>query len=190
MTDATLDIRPLSPERLQDFLAYFDGPAFADNPQWASCYCQFMYVDHRTVRWDDRSGEQNRASACERICASRMNGLLAYRDNAVVGWCNAAPRALLDGFAGEPDTGAERLGQITCFVVARAHRRTGVARALLDAACAQLKAQGMTIAEGAPRPEAATDAHQYHGPLRLYEEAGFTHHRTDADGTVWMRKRL
>lgn len=35
------EIRPLTPERRADFLAFFEGEAFADNPAWASCYCYF-----------------------------------------------------------------------------------------------------------------------------------------------------
>lgn len=94
MTDTshTLQIHPLTPERLPDFLHYFDGAAFADNPKWRSCYCQFLYVDHSKVTWMARSGEENRAAACDRICSGRMQGYLAYRDGHVVGWCNAAPR--------------------------------------------------------------------------------------------------
>jgi hypothetical protein len=40
MNHAALDIHPLSPERPADFPAFFDGEAFADNPQWAFCCCQ------------------------------------------------------------------------------------------------------------------------------------------------------
>jgi uncharacterized protein YndB with AHSA1/START domain len=32
-------IRPLTPDRIDDFLRFFDHDAFADNPYWAHCYC-------------------------------------------------------------------------------------------------------------------------------------------------------
>jgi len=35
-----------------------------------------------------------------------------------VGWRNAAPRTLLDAFVGETDADTDKIGQITCFVVA------------------------------------------------------------------------
>lgn len=187
---AALTIRPLTAASRADFLRYFDGPAFADNPRWAFCYCQFLYVDHAQVCWNERSAEQNRAAACERIACGGMQGLLAYRDGDVVGWCNAAPRTLLDAFASEPDPDAQRLGQITCFVVAKPHRRTGVARALLAAACAQLHQQGLSLIEARPSRRAASDAQHHHGPLSLYLAAGFSVHREDADGTVVVRRAL
>lgn len=185
-----IEIHPLSPERQADLLGFFEGPAFADNPRWRSCYCQFLYVDHRRVRWPSRSGDENRAAACARIGAGTMRGLLAYRDGQVVGWCNAAPRTLLDAFADEPDPDAERLGQITCFVVAPAHRRTGVATALLDAACAALRHQGMALAEAAPKPDIAGDAENHYGPMSMFLAAGFTVHRQGEHGSVLVRKSL
>src|SRR5690349_5206536 len=101
MTHDSLVIRRLAPDLEDDFLHYFEGAAFADNPKWKSCYCQFLYVDHAKVNWAARSADENRIDACDRIACNRMQGLLAYRGGQVVGWCNAAPRALLDSFADE-----------------------------------------------------------------------------------------
>lgn len=190
MTPTPLTIRRLGPELQGDFLQYFEGPAFADNPRWRSCYCQFLHVDHNKVQWKTRTADENRAAACTRIACSRMQGLLAYRDGEVVGWCNAAPRALLEAFADEPDPDAAELGQITCFVVALPHRRTGVARALLDAACEMLRDQGLRIAEASPLRDARSEAEHHHGPLSLYLSAGFVVHREDDDGRVLVRRAL
>lgn len=185
-----ITIRRLAPETRDDFLQFFEGAAFADNPAWGSCFCQFLYVDHSKVTWSARTAQENRADACDRIACGRMQGLLAYRDGEVVGWCNAAPRTWMDSFADEPDPQAERLGQITCFVVARDHRRTGVARALLEAACTMLRQQGMAIAEANPSRNAATDAQNHYGPLSLYQSAGFAAVRETEDGLVVMRRAL
>lgn len=190
MTEPLIEIHTLSPELLQDFLSFFDREAFADNPRWAFCYCQCMYVDHSKVDWKSRTAEENRAAACERIRSGRMQGLLAYRDGAPVGWCNAAPREMLDAFADEPDPASAQLGQITCFVVAKAHRRSGVASALLHAACQHLKAQGLRIAEATPLKAPSSDAQAHEGPLSMYLAAGFEVHRTDEDGTIYVRRNL
>jgi GNAT superfamily N-acetyltransferase len=190
MTNAPIEVRALSSEMLPDFLAFFDREAFADNPKWAFCYCQCMYVDHSKVEWKSRTAHENRAAACERIGGGRMQGLLAYRNGAPVGWCNAAPREMLDAFEDEPDPDAGQLGQITCFVVAKAHRRSGVATALLEAACAQLKAQGLSVAEASPQKEPSSDAQAHDGPLNMYLAAGFEVHRSDDDGTVYVRRKL
>lgn len=190
MQSRTTTIRALSAELLPDFLAYFEGTAFADNPKWRSCYCQFLYVDHAKVNWMERTSAENRHAACSRICGAKMQGYLAFRGGQVVGWCNAAPREMMEAFADEPDPDASRLGQITCFVVAPEHRRTGVATELLAAACAGLKAQGLRIAEAMPKPEVVGDAENHHGPLSLFTAAGFQFHRQGEHGSVYVRMEL
>ncbi len=190
MTESPIEIQRLAPDRLQDFLHFFDGEAFADNPKWGMCFCQFLYVDHAKVNWAARTVQENRAAACERICTQRMQGYMAYRDGKPVGWCNAAPRTMMDAFADEPDPDAARIGQITCFVVAKPHRRSGVATALLQAACAGLAEQGLHIAEALPMAEAASDAQNHFGPLSMYLAAGFQVHRRDAQGRVFVRRSL
>lgn len=189
-TPSDIEIRALTPERLADFLDFFEGAAFADNPQWRSCYCQFLYVDHAKVKWMERTADENRSAACSRIGSRTMRGYLAYRGGEVVGWCNAAPRPMMDAFADEPDPDADVLGQITCFVVAREHRRTGVATALLDAACAGLKAQGLKIVEASPKPEVDGDAENHYGPYSLFIKAGFAYHRRGEHGSVYVRRQL
>lgn len=190
MAHDSLTIRRLTPELKEDFLRYFEGAAFADNPKWQSCYCQFLYVDHTKVNWSIRSADENRVAACERIACNRMQGLLAYRDGQVVGWCNAAPRVLLESFADDPIPDAEHVGQITCFVVAREHRRTGVARALLEEACGMLRDQGLRVAEANPSRTAGSDAENHFGPLSLYLSSGFSVLKEQHDGLVVVRRSL
>ena len=190
MAELPVEIRKLCPELMQDFLLFFDGDAFADNPRWSFCYCQFLYVDHAKIDWPARTAQANRAAACDRIRNQRMEGYIAYRAGKPVGWCNAAPRTMMDAFADEPDPDASRIVQIACFVVAKPHRRSGVASSLLHAACAGLKARGFAIAEALSVAEASSDAQNHFGPLRMYLAAGFHIHRTDADGRVHVRRSL
>ena len=188
--DGPIEIRKLRPELMQDFLSFFDGEAFTDNPKWGFCFCQFLYVDHAKVNWAARTVQENRAAACDRISTNRMEGYIAYRGGKPIGWCNAAPRTMMDSFSDEPDPDGSRIGAITCFVVAKPHRRTGVATALLHAACAGLKAQGLEIAEALPLAEASSDAQNHFGPLSMYLAAGFDVHRTDGEGRVYVRRSL
>ena len=190
MSTLPVEVRKLGPELLQDFLTLFEGEAFADNPKWRSCFCQLLYVDHSKVTWCTRTRQTNRAAACERICTGRMEGYLAYIGGKPAGWCHAAPRKLIDAFAHDPDPDADRIGQITCFVVARPFRRQGVATALLRAACSDMKSQGFTIAEASPQADADTDAENHYGPLSMYLAAGFQVHRNDDDFTVYVRRSL
>jgi len=190
LSQAIVEVRAVSPELLADFLRFFDGTAFSDNPKWSSCYCQCFYEDHSVMKWAERTASQNRAMACERIQGGVMQGYLAYIDGSPVGWCNAAPRTLLHALDDEPTPEAEQVGAIVCFLVEPSHRGRGVARHLLEAACEGLRSQGLRIVEGNPRTEASSSAENHFGPLSLYLSAGFTVHRTDDDGSVYVRRTL
>ncbi|GAB2583190.1 hypothetical protein GCM10027034_14150 [Ramlibacter solisilvae] len=190
MTATTIEIHPLSPARLADFMAFFEGEAFSDNPRWSSCYCQCFYEDHSKITWASRTAAQNRECASHRIADGEMQGLLAYNEGQVVGWCNAAPRQLLHALDAEPLANPGRVGTILCFLVAPSARGRGVASALLEAACEHLKAQGLHVAEANPRPSAKDSAENHFGPLAMYLAAGFTVVRTDGDGSVWVGKEL
>ena len=190
MNKPLIEIRALAPELLGDFLKFFDGTAFSDNPKWASCYCQCYYEDHSVIKWSERTAQQNRALACERIQGCLVQGYLAYSDGSPVGWCNAAPRRLLRALDAEPTPDAERVGAIVCFLVQPSHRGRGIARQLLEAACHGLRRQGLQIAEANPRTSASTAAENHFGPLSLYLSAGFVVHREDNDGSVFVRRAL
>jgi len=183
-------IRALSSATLPDFLKFFDTDAFADNPKWAFCYCQFLYVDHNLVDWKSRALADNRAAACDRVRADRMRGYLAYGGEQVVAWCNAAPRPMMDSFADEPDPDADAIGMIGCFVVAKPFRRRGLARALLRAACNGFAAQGLAYAQAIAQRNAVSEAENHFGPLAMYLAEGFSVHREDDDGTLVLRKSL
>jgi GNAT superfamily N-acetyltransferase len=190
MSQSTVEIKPLSPELLQDFLRFFDGTAFSDNQKWSSCYCQCFYEDHCVIKWTERTAPQNRNLACERIENRSMQGYLAYIDDTPVGWCNAAPRNLLHALDSVPITNSQNVGTILCFLVEPSHRGRGVARQLLEAACEGLRHQGLQVAEANPRTSGTSDAENHFGPLNMYLSAGFTIQRDDSDGSVWVRRSL
>jgi GNAT superfamily N-acetyltransferase len=190
MPSTTVEIHPLAPARLADFMAFFEGEAFSDNPKWSSCYCQCFYEDHSKIHWASRTAVENHECASQRITQGRMQGLLAYQGGQVVGWCNAAPRKLLHALDAEPIASPEQVGTILCFLVAPSARGHGVATALLNAACQYLRAQGLLSVEANPRPGAKGTAENHFGPLGMYLAAGFTVRRTDADGSVWVGKEL
>jgi len=189
MANEGIDIRPLTPQRLPDFLDFFEQRAFVDNPKWLSCYCHFPHADHATVVWKDRSAAQNRAATCDRIENETMTGWLAYAGDEAVGWCNAGPRRFIEGLFDAPEPVADRIGAIACFVIAPAFRGRRIATALLGAACEGLRERGFAWAEAYPR-DGGNAAENHHGPLAMYIAAGFELVKTDADGGLTVRKRL
>ena len=185
-----LRIVPLTPALRDEFLGFFEGEAFVDNPAWASCFCQFPQEDHRVVDWDARTATENRRLACDRIDAGVTRGYLATIDGEAVGWCSAGPRVGYRSLDDDPVPDADAVGAVVCFVVAPAWRGRGVARSLLDAALADFAERGLSVAEAYPNPVAASDAANHPGPLSLYLSAGFSVHRDEPDGSVVVRKSL
>jgi GNAT superfamily N-acetyltransferase len=64
---------------------------------------------------------------------------------------------------------------VSCFVVRVGHRRQGIAAALLDGAVAHARRHGARAIEAFPVDTAsgASSAELYHGPLPVFEAAGF-----------------
>ena len=188
--DDAIEIHPLTPERASDFLAFFDherGPAFADNPEWATCYCQFYHTP-KPVDWKARTGEENRRAMTERIASGEMEGFLAYARSApgaaieVLGWLNAQPRNKLPHCfkrmridATETALADHKSAQVVCFVIHPQWRRRGIARKLLDAALGSFARRGIEMVEAYPFKSVDSDdpGDHYHGTLSMLLAAGF-----------------
>jgi GNAT superfamily N-acetyltransferase len=121
-----------------------------------------------------------------------MHGYLAFEDERPIAWVQAAPRTAIAALADEPDSDgtAAQVGSIVCFVVAKPHRGKGLAKLLLAAACDGFRSRGLKFAEAYPKRDAAGEAANHFGPLRMYLSFGFSRHREDADGTVVVRSVL
>ena len=200
MMSKGLTIERLTPARHDDFLRFFDherGPAFADNPGWAKCYCHFYHVP-KVINWEGLDGNANRAAMSARIEAAEMDGFLAYAAGEVVGWMNAQPMIKMPhciprmGIPAPPlDVPPQSAAAIVCFVIAPAWRRRGVARALVDGALASFEARGIRVVDAFPfnAGNSTTATDHYHGPQALFREAGFDVLAKHKNLTV-MRKHL
>jgi GNAT superfamily N-acetyltransferase len=102
-----------------------------------------------------------------------MTGHLAYRDGQVIGWCNAAPWNAYLALADLAEPNADEIGAIVCFVIAPGARRQGVAQALLDAACDELRDARLKFAMAKPVHTAQGEAANHSGHLALFLAAGF-----------------
>jgi ribosomal protein S18 acetylase RimI-like enzyme len=176
-----IEVRPLGPDTIEDFFAFFANKAFVDNPHWSGCVCMFYHANEEP--WDAGPEMKVRHIAAKRehILAGKSRGHLAYINGEPVGWVNAAPRESYENprtFRAAHD-GTPGVGAVMCFVVHPAQRGRGVATALLNAACEGFRRQGLRYAEGYARiSEKSADwetfaTMNYHGPLSMYEQAGF-----------------
>lgn len=171
-----LEIYPLTPARLPDLAALFGQ---GGDPKW--CWCSFYRV--RSVDFRSATASGNRrvleGAVTELAGEGRAPGLVAYREGQAVGWVSLGPRddyerlqhsAILAPIDERP------VWSIVCFVVARAARGQGVARALLEAGVDYARAHGATLLEGYP---VETDggrvpaAEAFKGTVSMFEGAGF-----------------
>jgi ribosomal protein S18 acetylase RimI-like enzyme len=171
MEPIEITIAEMSPARQEDYLAFFDRDAFADNPPWASCYCYFHFAAHDRQYWKDRMAEQNRSAIIDRIQRAEVRGYLAYADGKPIGWCNADLPTNYSTLETAPPP--QPVGAIVCFIVAKAYRGLGVASRLLDAACAGLAGRGIEVVDAYARKDTEDEAANHHGPLAMYLDTGF-----------------
>jgi ribosomal protein S18 acetylase RimI-like enzyme len=183
------NIRELTPDLLGDYLSFFEQTAFVDHPEWEFCFCRLHHFPHDQREWKKTTARENREAVISLIRDGTMRGYLAYSGAKPVGWCNAGPRVHMTTVPEYDEPEADQIGSIMCFVVAKEHRRQGVASQLLGAACNGFTAHGLTIAEGYPLKEALGEAENHCGPLSLYLSAGFERYWED-DDVVVVRKRL
>jgi len=165
------EIHPLTAGRWTDLETLF-GP----NGACAGCWCMFMRL---TTREGQQKGEPNRRALRKIVRAGAPVGLLAYVHGTPAGWCAVAPRAdyprLLRSRVLAP-VDDRPVWSVTCFFVARAFRRAGLARPLLEAAVRYAADQGATMVEGYPvdpRGGRYADTFAWHGVASTFRAAGF-----------------
>jgi ribosomal protein S18 acetylase RimI-like enzyme len=80
---------------------------------------------------------------------------------------------------------------VTCFFVHRAHRRSGIAEALLEAAVAHAGRHGARVVEGYPvEPDGDRAADLYPGTVAMFRRAGFDEARRSTPRRVVMRRAV
>ena len=190
-------IKPLTPELNEDYLDFFDHRAFSDGNPNGPCYCTSPNQDEaetqRMVSEFRTSGvkETLRKYATKMLSQNRIRGYLAYDGDIPVGWCNAADMDSYAGFVPEfaRENACGKTVSIVCFEIAPGYREMGIASALIERVCQDAKARGYAAAEGYAVLSDRRNDFDFHGPVRLYEKAGFAEVMRE-NGQVIMRKVL
>jgi GNAT superfamily N-acetyltransferase len=168
-----IEFHPATPERWSDMVRLFGA-----NGACGGCWCMFQRL--RGAAFTRGKGEPNRRALQRLVSQGKEPGLLASAGKDPIGWLALAPRAeyprieasrLFAGTGGGPDTWA-----VSCFFVARAHRRRGLGVRLLRAAIRHARERGARVLEGYPsEPRGATaDAFVWTGLAESFRRAGFT----------------
>ena len=175
-TLGSVEIHPVTEDRIEDWTAFFDREGFVGRPEWAACYCTEPHLqspvsdppseDHRTWR-------ENRELEREQLRDGRSFGYLAYVDGHAAGWVNASKRSDYALFRlGAPDDG-DVVG-VSCFVIAPPYRRHGLAGKLLDRVIADAAGRGATSVEAYPFVITREDNDaNFRGSRSLFEVRGF-----------------
>jgi GNAT superfamily N-acetyltransferase len=164
----TIRVEWFSPGRQGDFYALHSG---ANGAGWCKCVAWWVAT---WDGWGERTAAENIAFR-ETLCDDgEYDGLLAYDGDDPVGWCQLGQRDRLAKLVmqleltPDPDVWA-----VTCFLVAPARRREGIAHLLLRAAIEEARTAGASRLEGYPRHGLREDEDLWTGPPWLFSAAGF-----------------
>jgi GNAT superfamily N-acetyltransferase len=169
-----IEVVPATAARFDDVAALL-APKNSDS---AVCWC----LTYRLSPKENRElGARQRPERVRALCRRRTSpGVLAYRDDDVVGWSGVAPRADLYAFSHGtkiPQVDDLPVWSVWCFKVRGGHRGTGVATALLDGAVAYARDRGAPVIEGYPVDNQGRKVDLtmgYVGTRSMFERAGFT----------------
>ncbi|MHB8890748.1 MAG: GNAT family N-acetyltransferase, partial [Candidatus Limnocylindrales bacterium] len=167
-----LDVRPLTVDTWEALAALF---AAGGDPK--GCWCQFWRMTGSN--WTHTTPDDKRDALRALVGRDPAPGLVAMRDGKAVGWVGLGPRENFGRLARSrtiPQLPGDGVWVVNCFVVAKTARRSGVARALLDAAVAYARAHGASVLEGYPAEtggERMSSASAYTGTTSMFERAGF-----------------
>ncbi len=181
-------VHPLTPDRWQDLERLFGAKGAC-----AGCWCTWWKLPR--PEWTEGKGEGNRRRQEAWVRGGTVPGLLAYVDGAPAGWIAVEPREAYP-VLGRSRTLAPVDGtpvwSITCFFVARSHRRKGLSRALVRAALRHARAAGARAVEAYPvdyRGKVA-DAWVYTGSASTFRDLGFVEVARRSKSRPIVRKTL
>lgn len=175
---AEIVISPATADRFEDA-----EHALTGGGDGRSCQCQWWMMPNAQFQRLD-TAERTELLRAELAGASIPPALIASVDGEAAGWVRVGPRVEQVRIArtralaantelplDDPDVWA-----ISCFVVRREHRGTGLNARLIDAAVAFARERGARVVEAYPVDTAVANASAnelYHGVLSTFLAAGF-----------------
>lgn len=173
-----IEIKPVDPERWDDFEALFDGPG---GPK--SCWCMIWRSYARDGETTDKAARKH--GMRERILRGDPVGLLGYDGGTPIGWCSIAPRrSFKSSLDGNRQEQSEGLWCLTCLFVKRSHRGEGLSDRMIDAALHYARTQGGVRVEAFP-VEPNSPSYRFCGFTPQFRRLGF-----QETGKVGSRRKI
>ncbi|MCI0399279.1 MAG: GNAT family N-acetyltransferase [Chloroflexi bacterium] len=125
--------------------------------------------------WGERTAEENYQLRQALLERGEYDGYLLYVEGAPAGWCQVGPRDRLAKLAQQFELGPDPdVWAISCFFIAPAYRRQGLAARLLAEVLADLQRRGVHRVEAFPKRGPELDALElWNGPEEMFRAAGF-----------------
>jgi GNAT superfamily N-acetyltransferase len=142
----TFDTRPVTPDRVDDFVTVANP-----NRRASHCWCLSHRLGAREV---SALGDGSRESAFRALC-DRQNppGVLGYDDGEPVGWCSIGPRSENTRLTGSRlirPLDELPVWSIICVVIRGGHRRRGYTTPLINGAVEYAASRGAPAVESYP----------------------------------------
>lgn len=168
-----IEIKPLSKDIRDDYLAFFDNMFFDENPDRLKCYC---YDYHFLGDVETCTRDMSRSAVIELINENNLRGYLVFENDKPIGWCNANnrnnyQRLLRDyDYVDNPD---DKVCSIVCFLIHPDYRGQGIARQILERIIEDYSDTDYDYFEAYPKKAEASCEGNFKGPLALYEQYDF-----------------
>ena len=165
------EFHPLTPDRWQDF-----ETLFGERGACGGCWCMAWRLTSK--QFDEQKGAPNKKAMKAIVARGDQPGVLAYVDGKAVGWCSVAPREVfvrLESSRVLKPIDEQPVWSISCFFIAKEHRRQGLSVKLLKAAIDLVRRQGGKIVEGYPNEpkKDQPDVFMWTGLAASFVKAGF-----------------
>jgi GNAT superfamily N-acetyltransferase len=164
-----LKIRPLTPDlwpSLEDL--------FLDGGPCSRCWCMYWRIG---ASYRHRLSDLNKADFAQIVQQGPPPGLLAFKDDLVVGWCQFTPRDDLPWLDREwrlKRTDDLPVWSLSCFYIRKGFRRQGVTAALIDGAVRIARKKRILALEAYPLDADLTPSASGTGYVSTFLRAGFT----------------
>ena len=192
-----IDICILTPERLDDYLYFFENVAHTDNKEWDRCYCvNFCSDNNLKIAELLRDADIRRKYAIKYVNENIIQGYLAYYEGQVVGWCNINDKKdCLGCFGWQIISGKTKVTEekvkvksVFCFTVAPAMRGKHIATSLLQQAIDDARKDGYDYIESYPNKTESDIYYDFVGPIGLYKKFGFEQYGETENRLVFRKK--